>query len=189
MTTNRKINLRRQYWINKRFQTRFILFFILLVISGMALSTGLVLSGFRGHLTTLSADTGLSVTDTLTYSIPAMVAANLITLVTISIFMISMTLLVSHRIAGPLYRIESDTAKIADGNLAHRICLRKGDQFRELCVDINRMTENLNTRISEIRCELQEIIDAATEGHAPAMFRDDLIQLREKMDSFFGGLS
>jgi len=55
-----------------------------------------------------------------------------------------LALLSSHKIAGPIYRIEKDLDEIAKGNLALRIRLRKGDELKPLADKINTIVENLS---------------------------------------------
>ena len=58
-------------------------------------------------------------------------------------FIFLLALLSSHKIAGPIYRIEKDMGEIARGNLALRIKLRRGDELQDIADAINAMTENL----------------------------------------------
>ena len=44
---------------------------------------------------------------------------------------------VSHHVAGPAYRIAADLRKVREGDLAHRIRLRRGDFHAELADEVN----------------------------------------------------
>ena len=73
--------------------------------------------------------------------IPVLIINNLIIMVIIVIFGI----FYSHRIAGPLYRIQTDIEKVLDGSKDVRINLRKRDKMKPLANLLNHMIEELNT--------------------------------------------
>ncbi|MEF3279528.1 MAG: methyl-accepting chemotaxis protein [Elusimicrobiota bacterium] len=51
---------------------------------------------------------------------------------------------ISHKIAGPIYKFEKSCQKIAEGDLTHRVYLRKGDSLIELQDAFNNMMEKLH---------------------------------------------
>ena len=51
--------------------------------------------------------------------------------------------LASHRVAGPIYRLEKALMELARGNYKERMRLRKGDQFREVEPIVNSLAESL----------------------------------------------
>ncbi|HAT71883.1 MAG TPA: hypothetical protein DCS63_03610 [Elusimicrobia bacterium] len=51
---------------------------------------------------------------------------------------------VSHRMAGPVFKFEKSCATVAEGDLAHRVYLRKGDQLMELQDQFNNMAGAVN---------------------------------------------
>lgn len=60
-------------------------------------------------------------------------------------------LLLSHRIAGPIYRIERSIAGVEQGDLTMRVYLRDKDEFKELGDLFNSMTGNLNDRVNKVQ--------------------------------------
>ena len=74
-----------------------------------------------------------------------------------------LSLLFSHKIAGPLYRIEKSVHDISKGNLALKIKLREGDELWTLADIINNMTENLNKSMASSKesiAKIQKDVDA-----------------------------
>ena len=72
----------------------------------------------------------------------------------------------THRLAGPLYRLEQTAKELVGGNLSLRIRLRKGDQLQELAEVANEALDNLEQAFGEIRaCEassrgaLRQVVD------------------------------
>ena len=61
------------------------------------------------------------------------------------------TLFVSHRIAGPLYRIDQCLKKITEGDLSVRGHLRKGDQAVEIMQSFNTMAEGLEDSVKRLK--------------------------------------
>ncbi len=61
-----------------------------------------------------------------------------------------MTLLMSHRIAGPLWRIERCARAIGAGDLSFLIRLRKNDEMR-------RLADRMNDMIAELRGFVEEL--------------------------------
>lgn len=59
------------------------------------------------------------------------------------------TLITSHRIFGPLVRIQSYIKRVGEGNFEERIALRKGDDLKPLADALNEMVENLKRRVSK----------------------------------------
>ena len=57
----------------------------------------------------------------------------------------------THRVAGPLFRIEQTAREMIRGNLAIRIRLRKGDELHELAGLVNETLGNLEKAFREIR--------------------------------------
>jgi methyl-accepting chemotaxis protein len=142
---------RRQYFIKKDFQTRFIVRFILVLIIGGIISVGLTLMTTRGTLTTSYVDARLVIQDTPLAILPSVILTTLITIVVVGVIAAIVMLLVSHKIAGPMFRFEKDIERIAGGDLKSHIHLRKGDQFQEMVTTLNTMIDSLNSKVSEIR--------------------------------------
>jgi len=55
--------------------------------------------------------------------------------------------ILSHRMAGPVYRFEQTCKAIAKGDFSQRVHLRKGDQFTELQEEFNHMMDVVEEHI------------------------------------------
>jgi methyl-accepting chemotaxis protein len=58
------------------------------------------------------------------------------------------TLLLSHRVAGPLYRFEKSSEEVAAGNLTHKVFLRREDEMEELRNSFNAMVDALRGKVA-----------------------------------------
>ncbi len=67
--------------------------------------------------------------------------------------------LITHRIAGPVYRFEQHLKSVAQGNYAGPCRIRNGDELQELCDAINAAVDHLR----------DENHDSATDGEVLPM--------------------
>lgn len=163
---------RRRKFINPRFQTSFILKFCLILILGCLVSVALTYMTTSGTLTSTYADSRLTIQNTSMAIMPSVITTNLITTGVLSVIAILLTLVVSHKIAGPMFRFEKDIHRIAAGDLSSRIHIRSGDQFEDVVVSLNHMIDSLNTSLSAIRTSADAVAAKAEQLNAP----DELIR-------------
>jgi len=173
MTENRPYR-RKQHFIKKGYQTRFILKFCLLVLVGAVISTTLLYVFAQGSLTSTYANSRLTVRTTSTAILPSVIYTNLITLGLISLATIMVVLYVSHKIAGPLYRFEKELSDIAEGDLTKVIYLRKNDEVTDMAESLNRMTASLRERLQELQVLLDESARLAGEENASERLMEKL---------------
>jgi signal transduction histidine kinase len=55
-------------------------------------------------------------------------------------------IVLSHRLAGPMERLESEIKKISQGNHTHRIKVRKNDDIRPIADAINALLDSMEER-------------------------------------------
>ncbi len=81
--------------------------------------------------------------------LPSVLFGNLIlTLAVLMPLMLVVGVLVTHRIAGPVYRFEQHMKAIARGENPGVCRIRKGDELQELCVAINQAMATMEKKIS-----------------------------------------
>jgi methyl-accepting chemotaxis protein len=64
----------------------------------------------------------------------------------------------SHKIAGPIYRMERFLTDMSTGNLAQKLVLRKGDELVSVADKINLLRESLSATVGSQKANLQRII-------------------------------
>lgn len=62
-----------------------------------------------------------------------------------------LSIFLSHKIAGPLYRVEKFIKAVARGDLSTKLRLRQGDELQELAEAINDMTDDLKNRVKRLK--------------------------------------
>lgn len=96
------------------------------------------------------------------------------------------SIFITHKIAGPVYRIKKSLQEIIAGNLNEKIVLRKNDELMDLAENVNFLTANMRdclATIKESHCiqsehlvELERQIEAGTISEAAG--NDLLIKIR-----------
>ena len=156
-------NRRKNYYINKKFQRSFIIKFCLLIVLGSIMSGSIIYVMSRTTLTTFFKDSDLVIKSTADYILPAVLLSSALTIALIGIATIAMTLFTSHRIAGPLYRVEKDLEEVASGDLAKRINLRKNDELKMLAQNLNNIIQRLGSDIGKIKTTIS-ILESAPDS-------------------------
>ncbi len=147
---------RVQYLISKRFQLKYIGLTILLMFltsvicsytvyyTGMAIFTEKLSQVYpQGRLVALLT--------TINYN----VLLNFLLLIPL-VALIGLYL--SHKIAGPIYRVERYLTDMASGKLTSRISFRKGDEFTSLADKINNLTDSLRSTITNQKTSMSKIM-------------------------------
>ncbi len=176
---------RKTVYIKQDFQFKFILKFCLLLVAGVVISTGLLFLFSQGTLTSSFENSRLVIRDTGTAILPAILMTNLITLGIICVAAIFVTLYISHRIAGPMFRFETDLKKIESGDLCLKINLRQKDQFSEMAAALNNMTKGLHRKISRLDAELDNALSTLDEKKDTIVCRESLINLKQMLKNEF----
>ena len=100
--------------------------------------------------------------------------------------MLLISVFVSHRFAGPIYRFEKSAQIVASGDLTHRVSLRTGDELMELQEEFNGMISSLQGLVGKDRAlvgHIESRLDEALKKlpDNPAAAREDLISLKVEL--------
>jgi len=150
-------NRRRNYYIKKEFQRNFILKFCALVIIGAVVFGAIIYFASRTTVTTTFYNSRLTIKNTAEYILPTLLLGSAIVVALIGLATVFVTLFTSHRIAGPLYRIEKDVGDVADGNLGKKFNLRTGDELKALAVSLDVMAYSLRSKVNSIKDSVGEL--------------------------------
>lgn len=77
----------------------------------------------------------------------------------------------SHKLAGPIYRIEKSVLQLINGSRDFKIKLRKGDEFQKLAETINRLIEYLNEN-SKILKEVKVLMLEYEKNPQPELLKE-----------------
>jgi len=100
-------------------------------------------------------------------------------------------LLSSHKIAGPLYRIEKAIDDISKGSIGLKIKLRRGDELKDLADVVNTLTDNLrnsvdlsNESVLKVQEEIERIRNMiSSQPQNPKQIEASINSLQVKIDA------
>ena len=160
MSSKKPVFRRKRFLIKRGLQLRYIgLIFALAVLASIVTGYTVFATGW-----TLLGEKLASVypQGRLIYVFKAANIALIRNLLLISPLIFILGVLFSHKIAGPVYRIEKSLYEISKGNLALKIKLRSGDELWDMANIINDMTEALSKTIAldkELVAQLTQDLD------------------------------
>ena len=99
--------------------------------------------------------------------------------------MLLISLYVSHRFAGPIYRFEKSAQAVAGGDLTHRVSLRTGDELMELQEEFNAMVAGLQAYVQRDRnlaARLSARAEELSRKTGDDALREDLKALKVELD-------
>jgi sensor histidine kinase YesM len=175
-------NRRRRLIVEGNFQARFILRFILVIVGATLLATGAILGLFYFKYQHAGADMEnivilvtpqgqTDVTGLFQIVLIPLIAANLLVLCIVVPF----ALLYSHRIAGPIYRLEQSMEMLLNGEMDFVITLRKHDEFKYLADRMNALIDYMRRNIHEVRSSHRLVRDII--GRVSALTHADRVSL------------
>ena len=173
---------RKIYYIKKEFQMAFIIKFCLLVILGALVSGAVIYLVSQGSATTVFENSRIRIKSTADFILPAVLLSTAVVTVLVGLATAMVTLYTSHKIAGPIYRIEKDLEKVMLGDLRVKFNLRKNDQLQALAVMIEALVGNLGDNIKELRLvksELAKIFEGMRHNADPASLAEVEKKLQE----------
>lgn len=175
-------NRRRNYYIKKDFQRSFILKFCLVVLIGSSLSGAIIYWISTATVTTSFENLRLVIKSTADYILPAVLVSGAVVIVITGIATIVITLFTSHKIAGPLYRIEKDIAEVASGNLRQEFNLRQGDEIRPIAEGLNSMAHFLRDEINVVKKSINELESLSTNTAASPEIKEKIKILKGQIE-------
>ncbi|MCD4718870.1 MAG: methyl-accepting chemotaxis protein [Desulfobacula sp.] len=141
---------RRNYFINKEFQGRYIFNYFLLATIGSILFIG-VFSFFSSNTLSIAYDNyhlQLGVTPDILFK--KILSTQWLFIVLGGGLVVIITLFLTHRVAGPFYRFEKTFDAMVGGDLSDKIILRQKDEGKNLAQKINAFNFILSEQLSLI---------------------------------------
>ncbi|OAI07898.1 hypothetical protein [Methylomonas methanica] len=143
---NNTVTKRRQIFIKKDFQGRFILgAFALILLAGLC-SALLIYWMTGGDLQAQSQSAHANIVNAAERLGVSILIGNLVAILVAGGIAVSTVLYASHKIAGPLYRFETLCQEVGDGKLDTVTHLREHDQLQDLALSFSNMVAKLRNR-------------------------------------------
>ncbi len=164
-------NRRKQFYIDKSFQAQFILRFCLLVSTASALTVVLLYRLNANSSTVAFENLKVVVKSTSDFILPITIQVVLIVTCFVGGATIILTLLTSHKVAGPLYRLRQETERITRKDLSTPVHVRSGDElqpfideFEAMRVELNKSIRAVQDQWSSLEAQLGEITQITTDN-------------------------
>ena len=177
-------NRRKNYFIKKEFQAEFILKFCALVLLTAIISAALIYLFLSHSVTTVFENSRIIIKQSTDFIMPGLILSSLVSVILVSLATIIIVLFISHRIAGPLYKVENSLEKMGKGDVSFDIYFRKGDEAKILSEVFNKSRQNLNGMIGDIKKEFRLLTKEVEEvkkisGKLPPEFKE----IKKDMDT------
>ena len=176
---------RRNYFIDKKFQLMFMMrFSVLVLIGGMLTIAFIYLLGMQSKTVAIQ-NSRVIVKTTADFILPLLIQAVIAVTIIVGITTGILTLLVSHKISGPLYRFKKVLEALEQGDFSSEFHIRLADQFHELADEINGMIRNTKQKLSGIKnnvVSLKQKLDSLNENDFPGDKRAALTELKKLAD-------
>ena len=176
---------RKILYIKKDFQLKFIIKFCLIIICGAILSTAMLYYVSQDSITSTYHNSRLAIKTTNQVILPAILYTNLFNIIIVGVAAVFVTLYISHKIAGPLYRLETDLKSTTDGDLTRRFRLRQEDQLGELARALNGFIASIDAKMSEVHRRVDALEEAAGKPGASPEILAQVRELREHLRGEF----
>ena len=150
---------RRNYFIKKNFQGRLILSYFLFMVAGCLVFAVMLSVLSSGSMTMVYQDNNLQIGQTPFMLLKQILTAHWIAIIVGGILVVIGAMFITHRLAGPIFRLERAANNMLNGNLDDVIYLREKDEGKELAGLLNRFNEELSGNIKEIKKRSQNIDD------------------------------
>ena len=180
---------KRNFLLNQELQGKFIFkTFVIFILSAVAFTAFLALMTYNTQ-TMVYEGYQLKLGTTPLILWKQMIYGNWIFIVLGGIVLIVVSILLTHRIAGPLFRFEKCLNNMITGDLTDQLVLREKDEGKQLSNKINHFNNILSDRIRSMKAVVQKIEykieqlkkDSGMEGSTEA--KDNHVDEIEKLNS------
>jgi methyl-accepting chemotaxis protein len=143
-----KLILRKKYFIEKQLQTKFILCTILLLMFYTLL---FVMILFLPYVIHLSSDYPLKEQTEAARMLLSLHTSIWPALAVVVLSLGVLSLFISHKVAGPIYRLKKYLAEIAAGNVDVDLKFRKRDELHDLSASVNVVIHELRLLVRALK--------------------------------------
>ncbi|MBD3263858.1 MAG: HAMP domain-containing protein [Candidatus Omnitrophica bacterium] len=181
---------RRNYFIDKNFQSRFILKFCTIVIISSLVVSGLLLYVGRDSTTVAIENTEVVVKNTADFILPVLIQTMIVVFIFSAAAVMILTLLVSHKISGPLFRLKREIDYLSGGDFRRNFNIRGNDQLKnfargleDMCTSLRLRHLTLKDRLTELKEYLEQKDYFIGEGDRES-FKEKLVSLEREIGNF-----
>lgn len=179
---------RRNYFIDKTFQAKFMIKFCIIVIISSVLIIGLLVFLSKGSTTVAIENTEVVVKRTADFILPVIIQTVLFTFLFSATAVLVLTMIVSHKMAGPLFRLKNEIDIIKDGDFRRNFNIRGNDQLQKFSQSLNEMHISLKEKhlgLKENYKKLKDYLECRDYALSPED-KDELIKALQAVEEGLG---
>jgi methyl-accepting chemotaxis protein len=160
--------VRRNYFVDKKIQTDFVVKFCLVMVIASLAIAGLSIVFLQDSTTVAIENTRVAVKTTADFIFPIMVQTLIVVVVASAISISILTLLTTHRILGPLYRIKKEVELLRGGDLGVTFRIRAKDELKDLAASLAGLAKSWKKDINSLKAKSSELKSALEGGNKKA---------------------
>lgn len=146
---------RRQMFVDHTFQKRFIFKFCLIVVLSSFLVGGLLYFFTRNSTTVTIENTKVIAKSTADFLLPSLLWTVLVVSLFSAIAVLVISMIASHKIAGPIFRMKKEIDALKKGDLTRNFSIRNQDQFQALAASLMELSSILRVEHIELKSRYQ----------------------------------
>jgi methyl-accepting chemotaxis protein len=147
---------RKAYYIDKHFQTKHMLLTMLLLLT---YTFSFIIIIFAPYILTLFLDYPLAEKAEAARALLLLHSTVWPGIGGVMLLFGAVSIFISHKTAGPLYRLKKSIAEITEGNLDVKIRLRKWDDLKDLSEHVNILAEELRNFVNTLKVDYDLLSD------------------------------
>jgi len=186
---------RRNFFIKKEFQGKYIFSVFIFVLAGAVLFTTVFGLLSADTLSITYKGSNLQVGRTPVVLLKEIVKTNWIFIVAGGVLVAVASMFLTHRVAGPLFRFEKTLEEMKKGNFNSEIRLRTKDEAKELAGMFNEFNATHSEQLKEVRALVDALESYLTDarnsdpGAAAAGSLDKAIAVETKLRAILHGFT
>lgn len=155
--------------INRKFQFRFAFYVCSWMVALSFVYPLIVHNLFDYFIRYLARDPNAPPVQTL-YDLRDQIMVLLVALQLVFLFVTFLiSIFMSHRIAGPLYKLSRFFAMAREGDFKQELFFREKDHFQELAQDYNSLIKSFNERLEGAASEVEQALGDASQASKPKL--------------------
>ena len=174
---------RKNYFIKKGFQGRYMFNFYLLLALLLLVFTVLISYNTAQYLSITYENYDLQVMSTSAMLFEHILLASWIILIPLGLLLTWVVMRHTHRIAGPLYKFEIVLEQMSRGILDTNLQLRKSDDGQEVVSELKEVNLFLTTKVCEMRVITEQLMVNPGVINSPEV-QKMVLDLRESLAEF-----
>lgn len=181
MNSERK---RKTIFINRKFQFKMILKFIIVNILLMLLFSGLIYLFLNSEIDSNLKSAHVTYRNINDMLFPIVISLSIINILISSLIISVIVLYASFKIAGPLYRFNVALREMSEKNLNPVTSIRSYDQLYDCSVTLTEFSEIIASDINKIKKEIDEIIRLNKKGAEKKKMAEKLKELEDIVNQY-----